>query len=131
MKLSRHLLSIMCAAFVFAASMPAPALATGCTTPTGNAGDQIYNPTYSVMQYCNGANWVNMGTGGGFGTLTPSDLCNSDGTVINCTAQSVPVANGGTGSTSLTAHGVLIGEGASAVTSSVGTANNILQGNGS
>src|SRR5262249_49677498 len=25
------------------------------------AGDQIYNSSYNVMQFCNGTNWVNMG----------------------------------------------------------------------
>lgn len=35
-----------------------------CTNPAGDAGDQVYNTTYSVMQYCNGTNWVGMGGGG-------------------------------------------------------------------
>jgi hypothetical protein len=49
------------------AALPATASAA-CTNPNGTAGDQIYNSTYSVMQYCNGTDWVNMGsTGGGSG----------------------------------------------------------------
>jgi hypothetical protein len=129
MRFSKTCLFILCGAVIL--WVPVPALATGCSGPTGIAGDQFYNSANNVMQYCNGTNWVNMGTGGGFGTLTSPDLCTTDGTVINCTTQSVPVANGGTGSTTLTAHGVLLGEGASPVTSSVGTANTVLQGNGS
>jgi hypothetical protein len=35
-----------------------------CSTPTGAAGDQFFNTTHSVMQYCDGANWVNMGSPG-------------------------------------------------------------------
>lgn len=35
-----------------------------CANPAGSAGDQIYNTTYSVMQYCNGTNWIGMGGGG-------------------------------------------------------------------
>jgi hypothetical protein len=48
------------------ATLLAVTLASGntfaaCTNPPGSAGDQIYNSTYSVMQYCNGTNWINMG----------------------------------------------------------------------
>jgi len=32
-----------------------------CSGPPGVAGDQIYNSSYSVMQFCNGTNWINMG----------------------------------------------------------------------
>src|SRR5258705_13539264 len=40
----------------------APAAArAACSTPTGTAGEIIFNSTYSVMQYCNGTSWVNMG----------------------------------------------------------------------
>ena len=38
-----------------------------CTVPPGNAGEQFYNTTHSVMQYCNGSDWVNMGAIGGGG----------------------------------------------------------------
>ncbi len=31
-----------------------------CSGPTGYAGDQIYNSTSKVMQYCNGAKWIPM-----------------------------------------------------------------------
>jgi hypothetical protein len=42
-----------------------------CATPTGAAGDQFYNTTYSLMQYCNGTNWVNMGSPGSGSSGTP------------------------------------------------------------
>ena len=39
----------------------APSLAhADCTGPAGVAGQIIYNTTFSVMQYCNGTNWINM-----------------------------------------------------------------------
>ena len=38
-----------------------------CTVPPGNAGEQFYNTTHNVMQYCNGSDWVNMGAIGGGG----------------------------------------------------------------
>jgi hypothetical protein len=36
-------------------------LRADCATPTGIAGEIIFNSTHSVMQYCNGSDWVNMG----------------------------------------------------------------------
>ena len=32
-----------------------------CSNPSGNTGEQFFNTTHSVMQYCNGSDWVNMG----------------------------------------------------------------------
>jgi hypothetical protein len=32
-----------------------------CSTPAGVAGDQFYNTTHNVMQFCNGTDWINMG----------------------------------------------------------------------
>jgi hypothetical protein len=125
-------LRLFSAIVLFAVSAPLPVLASGCTTPAGTAGDQIYNSTSNTMQYCNGANWVNMGTTQGVGTLTSPDLCTTDGSVINCTTQTVPVPDGGTGVNTLTAHGVLIGEGSSVMAATpAGTSNDLLQANGS
>ncbi len=31
-----------------------------CTTPAGIEGDQIFNSTYKVMQFCDGTNWYSM-----------------------------------------------------------------------
>ncbi|MGO8952055.1 MAG: beta strand repeat-containing protein [Rhodomicrobium sp.] len=76
------------AALIFGAC---PALAD-CTSPAGTAGDQIYNSTYNVMQYCNGVNWMNMGTAGGTGALIAGDLCMTDGMLINCNAATLPAS---------------------------------------
>lgn len=58
-----------------------------CGTPSGIAGDIIYNSTYNVLQYCNGTNWINAGSPGAtVGTMTAGDFCTTNGTVINCTS---------------------------------------------
>lgn len=85
---------------IVALSFAPPALAD-CSTPAGVEGDQIYNTTVDVMQFCNGTNWVNMGAAGGaaaetdpqVGTLTNTKWCTSDGTAINCTTDA-PSAGG-------------------------------------
>lgn len=41
-------------------SLPSAAYAA-CSSPAGAAGDQIYNSTFNLMQFCNGADWINMG----------------------------------------------------------------------
>ncbi|MBI1272909.1 MAG: hypothetical protein GC131_02345 [Alphaproteobacteria bacterium] len=81
--LPRSLAALLACALVFA---PAAARAD-CDTPTGVAGQQFYNTSYNIMQYCNGSNWINMGTGGvsGFGALASGKWCTSDGTVVTCT----------------------------------------------
>jgi len=54
-------------AAVLIASAPAVAQATPCVNPPGDEGDQVYNITYHVMQYCNGSHWVAMGSHSGSG----------------------------------------------------------------
>ena len=56
--------SLIIAGLIAVAPATAEAL---CTNPDGGAGDQFFNISYSVMQYCNGANWVNMGAPGSGG----------------------------------------------------------------
>jgi Concanavalin A-like lectin/glucanases superfamily len=34
----------------------------GCSNPAGSEGDTIYNKDYYALQYCDGTNWVVMGT---------------------------------------------------------------------
>lgn len=86
-----------------AASLLAQPSFAACTTPTGSAGDMIYNTTYDVMQYCNGTDWMNMGAVVGdtgtetdpeVGTLTSSNFCkaNAGGTAIDCSAASISLA---------------------------------------
>lgn len=80
-------------ASVVALSFAHPALAD-CSTPDGIEGDQIYNTTHDVMQFCNGTDWVNMGAAGGAAAetdpqvdaLTASKWCaaNVGGTAIVC-----------------------------------------------
>lgn len=38
----------------------ATAAQAACTDPAGNEGNQVYNSTYKVMQFCNGTNWISM-----------------------------------------------------------------------
>jgi hypothetical protein len=119
-------------AMLFAAALvpTAPALAAGCSSPPGTAGDQFYNNTYSVMQFCNGTNWVNMGytgaTSGGVGAVTPNDFCTGSATnsvvcataVINLGTQvtgALPTANGGTGVNSAFTSGSVLFAGNSGI----------------
>ena len=39
-----------------------------CANPAGVAGNQVYNTTYQVMQFCDGTNWISM-KGGTANTL--------------------------------------------------------------
>src|SRR5438552_11170937 len=76
---------------IVASTLMAGTAFAACNSPTGAAGSQIYNSTYSVMQFCNGTSWVNMGSQGSsyVGTLTNGDFCTTDGTVINCTTAAI------------------------------------------
>jgi hypothetical protein len=40
--------------------MPTSPARADCSSPAGVAGQQIYNSTYPVMQYCNGTDWIPM-----------------------------------------------------------------------
>jgi hypothetical protein len=74
---SLRLACLLIALALLALLAPVRALAAGCTTPIGTAGDFLFNSTYSVMQYCDGTDWVNMGVTNQLGTLTPGDFCTS------------------------------------------------------
>lgn len=59
-----------------------------CSNPPGNAGDILYSSPQNVMVYCNGTNWVAMGSQGAtsFGTLTTNDFCTAaSSSSIQCT----------------------------------------------
>lgn len=91
---------IFTAAFFTAALAAHGANAAGCSSPPGTAGDIIYNNTYNRVQYCDGTNWVNMGSAGsevGIGTLTAGDFCTSDGNYINCTTGAISLTSQVTG----------------------------------
>ena len=95
-------------------------LFAACTSPAGNAGDQFYNTTYNSMQFCNGTSWINMGSQGsvvGLGTLTASDFCTSDGSVINCTTGTVSLTTQVSGTLQAAQMAALTGD----VTNSAGS----------
>jgi hypothetical protein len=63
------------------------------------------------------------------GVTASAPLASSGGTAPNITLTgTVPVANGGTGATTLAANGVLIGQGTAAVGTAVGVAGQVLAG---
>ena len=85
---------------------PAKAFAA-CASPAGNAGDVFYSSTSAVMVYCNGTNWIAMGSSAAvsYGTLTTNDFCvATSGTAVSCTT--VPT---GTGNVVLSASPTLTG----------------------
>jgi hypothetical protein len=51
-------------ALLIALFVPSIAYAA-CSSPAGVSGQQTYNTTYSVMQFCNGTNWISMAGGAG------------------------------------------------------------------
>lgn len=56
-----------------------------CSTPTGTAGDIIYNSTYNVLQYCNGTNWINAGSlNASGGAMTTNYFCTYNGSSVTC-----------------------------------------------
>jgi len=82
-----------------------------------DAGDLNFNTSSNVLKFYNGSAWV---------TIDNSTALDSEVT------GTLPVANGGTGATSLTANGVLIGNGTSAVTAvDLSTKGHLLAGDGS
>ena len=82
-----------------------------------DAGDLNFNTSSNVLKFYNGSAWV---------TIDSTTALDSEVT------GTLPVANGGTGATSLTANGVLIGNGTSAVTAvDLSTKGHLLAGDGS
>ena len=68
---------IFLAFYLFFFFIPLPTYAA-CINPTGIEGNQVYNTTYKVMQFCDGNNWISM-KGGARHTLDA--LSCSDGEV--------------------------------------------------
>ena len=82
-----------------------------------DAGDLNFNTSSNVLKFYNGSAWVTIDSTTALGSEVTGTL---------------PVANGGTGATSLTANGVLIGNGTGAVTAvDLSTKGKILAGDGS
>jgi hypothetical protein len=90
---------------IFATLAPRTSSAA-CSTPSGVAGDIIYNGTYNVLQYCNGTNWVNAGSlGAASGAMITGDFCAAVSTsVISCATTAT-----GSGSVVLSASPTLTG----------------------
>ena len=72
-----------------------------CSNPAGSAGTLMWNTTYSVVQVCNGTNWVGLGGNGNdgsgevdpqVGALTDGKWCTASGGVVTC-ASDAPLAN--------------------------------------
>jgi hypothetical protein len=92
--LGRKRLFLAALALLAVFSAPVKAFAA-CSSPAGNAGDVFYSSTSTVMVYCNGTNWIAMGSSAAvsYGTLTTNDFCvATSGTAIACTT--VPTGTG-------------------------------------
>lgn len=55
----RFLFILICLVFL----MPKDARAA-CASPVGEEGEQVYNSTHDVMQFCDGTDWISMSGGG-------------------------------------------------------------------
>ena len=67
--IEKSLKSVFCAGAFLLAFAVTPAFA--CTNPNGVEGEIIYNSHFKTMLFCNGTDWVDMGSGGAVqGTLT-------------------------------------------------------------
>lgn len=95
-----------------------------------STGSSARNPTTNDKKYPVGAMWVNTSSNTVFvltsvsgGSATWTEIDNSGGGLL-------PVPNGGTGASSFTQNGVLIGNGTSALTATAaGTTGQVLAGN--
>ena len=71
----------------------APAYA-GCSNPTGNEADRIYNSDYQTLQFCNGTNWVPFGAYNAY--VGPGDIVSGATAWYGLRAYSAAVAATGT-----------------------------------
>jgi hypothetical protein len=117
----------------FSSGQPAPII--GTVTPA-YGGTGVVNPTANAVAIAEGANNFNFVSGNGEsglplvsnGAIDPSYQALNVATGVTGT---LSVANGGTGATSLSAHGILLGEGTGAITPlSPGTSGYVLVSNG-
>jgi hypothetical protein len=104
---------------------PATNSFAACVSPAGNEGDVSYSATQHVMAYCNGSNWISMGTSSttSYGTLTAGDFCTATSSSgIACTTAQVNLASQVTGNLavgnlpSLASANFWLGNGSSAAT---------------
>jgi len=101
-------------------------------TLLGNATGSTANVTAVTVTGCNGAaqalQWTN-GSGFGCNSSVATSGANANITSLSGLTTALSVAQGGTGRQTLTAHGVLVGEGTSAINQlAVGTTGQVLVG---
>ncbi|UEP43143.1 hypothetical protein [Burkholderia sp. B21-005] len=101
-------------------------------TLLGNATGSTANVTAVTVTGCNGAaqalQWTN-GSGFGCNSSIATSGANANITSLSGLTTALSVAQGGTGRQTLTAHGVLVGEGTSAINQlAVGTTGQVLVG---
>jgi hypothetical protein len=108
--------------------------AQAANTVVGNATGSSASPTAITVTGCNGAaqalQWTN-GSGFGCNSGIATSGANANITSLSALSTALSVAQGGTGAATLTANGVLFGNGTSAVSAtSVGTSGQVLTSNG-
>lgn len=101
-------------------------------TVLGNATAATASPTAITVTGCNGAaqalQWTN-GTGFGCNSSIATSGANANITSLSGLTTALSVPQGGSGRTTLTTHGVLVGEGTAAITQlAVGTTGQVLVG---
>lgn len=104
----------------------------GANTLLGNATGVTANVTAVAVTGCNGAaqalQWTS-GSGFGCNSSIATSGANANITSLTGITTPIPVSEGGTGAATLTSHGVLLGEGTSAVgQTAAGTTGQVLVG---
>lgn len=93
----RHVLNACALSIVtFVVPFLCTSVASAACTPAGNAGDVAYSSVQNIMAYCNGTNWIGMGTPQtvSFGTLTGGDFCTAtSGSAIACNTPTIPASS--------------------------------------
>jgi hypothetical protein len=93
-------MKLLLPAVTLATIVAGPAFAD-CTSPAGVGGALVWNTDYSVVQVCNGTNWVALGGNGNngagevdpqVGAITDGKWCNASGGVVTC-ASDAPLAS--------------------------------------
>ena len=79
---------------LLAACLAATPAYAGCSNPTGNEADRIYNYDYQTLQFCNGTNWVPFGAYNAY--VGPGDIVSGATAWYGLRAYSNAVAATGT-----------------------------------
>ena len=79
----KHILtSILCVLSAVLALVISPSAWAACASPTGSAGEIIYNADDHIMQYCDNTDWISMGQYGAGGTSDCSSPARAPGTLL-------------------------------------------------